>query len=322
MMSCAPDAPLPEEETAQASLIQSEAPSSVQPTQREEQAQASLPADEREGAPVATTSEVTIVGDPKGNRDVRAAGNDTGTQLEQGTEEDPVVAGCAGGGCYLNIRESKLQRLQEQAKLNRALQTLSNIAGGIFGAIGYALGGDEGSDVGAVADYAATGVKATGGGKKHPAKPTAQKPVPAQSLGPAPKAPPIPTGGVRAPASRHSAGRVNQGTVAREKNTVIAKGTDVAGDVTAINSGLGRRFIAANGENSVTVNGRTYAIEANGTLSPRSGPGFVSLDRGAFKALGILNKFGDTPKANEIMDRQGFSAAQRVAARSAWSQSR
>jgi len=41
---------------------------------------------------------------------------------------------------------------EKRKKFERALKTLSNMSGGIFGTIGYAIGGDEGSDIGATFD--------------------------------------------------------------------------------------------------------------------------------------------------------------------------
>jgi filamentous hemagglutinin len=57
-----------------------------------------------------------------------------------------------------------------------------------------------------------------------------------------------------------------------------------------------------------TVNGRTYGVEAGGTLFPMTGDGFIMLNRNAYKVLGILNKFGDTPRALEIIELQRPSA--------------
>lgn len=113
---------------------------------------------------------------------------------------------------------------------------------------------------------------------------------------------------LRAPASRHTAARVTQKTLAKEKNTVIAPGVDVAGDVAAINSGRATRVGA-----DWVVNGRTYGVH-DGTLYPISGPGFYQLSRGGFKVLGVYNEFGNTPRATSILDRMGASAADRAAA--------
>jgi hypothetical protein len=123
-----------------------------------------------------------------------------------------------------------------------------------------------------------------------------------QATGSAPSVP------LRRPAPRHSAARVNQRTVAKELNTVIEPGVDVAGDVAAINAGQATRV----GGNYV-IHGRTYGVH-DGTLYPISGPGFHQLSRGAFKALGVLNELGNTERAAEILGRMGVSAADRAAA--------
>jgi len=61
------------------------------------------------------------------------------------------------------------------------------------------------------------------------------------------------------------------------------------------------------------VNKRTYGHH-DGTLYPIKGPGFHLLDRGAYKALGVYNKFGNSTTANSILDNMGISWFQRMAA--------
>jgi hypothetical protein len=56
----------------------------------------------------------------------------------------------------------------------------------------------------------------------------------------------------------------------------------------------------------------------DGTLYPISGEGFHQLSRGAFKALGVYNQFGDSAQAAEILDRMGATPADREAALAAW----
>ncbi|MGA1839283.1 MAG: DUF4157 domain-containing protein [bacterium] len=118
---------------------------------------------------------------------------------------------------------------------------------------------------------------------------------------------------VKGPAGRHYAGRVTQGTLTRGRNTVIEPSVDVAGDVAAINAGKATRI-----GNNYIINGRTYGVEPNGTLYPISGPGFHQLNRGAFKALGIYNKFGNTSRATDILNAMNISSADRDAALSVW----
>jgi hypothetical protein len=110
------------------------------------------------------------------------------------------------------------------------------------------------------------------------------------------------------PADRHWAAKVKQKTLAKEKNTVIEPRVDVQKDVDAINAGNAVRT-----GDMLTINGRNYGIH-DGTLYPISGDGFYQLDRGAFKALGVFNEFGDTKRAAEILDKMGASEAQRAAA--------
>jgi Pretoxin HINT domain len=123
---------------------------------------------------------------------------------------------------------------------------------------------------------------------------------------------------VRRPNDRHRASSVNQKTVAKEKNTVYDKSVDVEADVKAINEGKGVVGRNEFGEETVTVNGRTYAVESNGTLSPRSGAGFHDLTRAEFKALGVFNKFGNSERAREILGKMGIDAATAQKALEVW----
>lgn len=130
----------------------------------------------------------------------------------------------------------------------------------------------------------------------------------------------LPAGGVRRPAPRHRAASVKQGTYPNNKNTVYDKSVDVEADIRAVNGGratLGRNSV---GELTATVNGRTYAVESNGTLSPRNGPGFHTLSRKEFKALGVYNKFGDSDRANSILTKMGIERPERSRALAVWQQ--
>lgn len=120
---------------------------------------------------------------------------------------------------------------------------------------------------------------------------------------------------VNPPASRHDAWKVNQGTVAKDKNTVIDRGTNVAGDVAAIRAGRATEGRTAGGEKSYTVNGRTYGAHANGTLYPVSGPGFTDLTRIQFKALGAMNALSADPRLPSILRSMGVSASDEAIAR-------
>ncbi|WNG31481.1 hypothetical protein F0U62_11870 [Cystobacter fuscus] len=124
---------------------------------------------------------------------------------------------------------------------------------------------------------------------------------------------------VNPPASRHSAKKVNQKTVAKDVNTVVEPRVDMNADVAAIKEGHAAVGRAPGGDVSYTVNGRTYGAHPNGTLYPIEGDGFHTLDRDSFKALGVYNKFGDTPRAAEIMkNMSGLRADQQQRALSVW----
>ena len=59
-------------------------------------------------------------------------------------------------------------------------------------------------------------------------------------------------------------------------------------------------------------NGRIYAQKSDGQLYPYSGPGVHALDRGAYNALGVYNKFGRTEKAEAILKSMNINPQARV----------
>lgn len=115
------------------------------------------------------------------------------------------------------------------------------------------------------------------------------------------------------PHERHRVERVRQTTRRKPKNSVIAPWVDVPADLDAINRGDGLRR-----GDTFTINGRTYGMEANGTAFPISGPGIHELDRGAYRALGVYNRLGTTPRAEEILDLERITPEQRRRALEAW----
>ncbi len=118
---------------------------------------------------------------------------------------------------------------------------------------------------------------------------------------------------LKSPGTRHYADKVSQSSVAKEINTVIDRSVvDVNADVIAIRSGDAMRV-----GDTYIVNGRTYGSH-DGTLFPISGPGLYTLDRGAYKALGVLNKFGDSALADTILKNMGVSDATKASALNVW----
>jgi len=114
---------------------------------------------------------------------------------------------------------------------------------------------------------------------------------------------------LNSPATRHYADKVTQSSVAKEVNTVVDRSVvDMSADVAAIRSGQAQQI-----GDTFVVNGRTYGMH-DGTLYPMSGPGLYTLDRGGYKALGVLNKFGDTPQTDVILKNMGVSAETKAAA--------
>ena len=93
---------------------------------------------------------------------------------------------------------------------------------------------------------------------------------------------------------KHVASIIKQKTLTKGINTVALPSVNFESNAAAINTGNASLI-----GNEFHVNGRIYG-EHDGTLYPISGKGLYKLDRGAFKALGILNDFGDTEKAGII----------------------
>jgi hypothetical protein len=115
------------------------------------------------------------------------------------------------------------------------------------------------------------------------------------------------------PNARHMLQKVRQTTVRKARNSVIAPWVDVQADLDAINRGEGVRQ-----GNTFTVNGRTYGVEPNGTAFPMFGAGIHELDRGAYRALGVYNQFGNTPLAEQVLDLERITSEQRRRALDAW----
>jgi hypothetical protein len=136
----------------------------------------------------------------------------------------------------------------------------------------------------------------------------------------APKATPRavgPTSPLKPPLrSRHSIANVKQGGYVREKNSVVEAWVDMEADTAAINSGKATLVQNEYGDNYI-VNGRTYRYH-DGRLYPVDGVGVHSLSRDGFKALGVYNKFGDTPAAAKYLDNMKVSSDDRDAALGAW----
>ena len=118
---------------------------------------------------------------------------------------------------------------------------------------------------------------------------------------------------LKSPNSRHYADKVNQKSVAKDENTVIdRKVVNIEQDVNAIRNGQAQ---VINGQ--YHINGRIYG-QHDGTLYPIRGNGFYPLDRGAYKALGVYNKFGNTPQAKQIMDNMQINSNSRQEALKVW----
>ncbi len=118
---------------------------------------------------------------------------------------------------------------------------------------------------------------------------------------------------LRSPSRRHYLNNIDHRTFARGSNTVIEPGIDIADDVATIRAGQAQ----LENDRFILPNGHIYGHHDK-TLYPISDLGFHQLDRPAFKALGVYNKFGDTPRSNQILDNMSISAEAKEAALQVW----
>ncbi|MBZ9643395.1 Flp family type IVb pilin [Streptomyces sp. PSKA30] len=101
------------------------------------------------------------------------------------------------------------------------------------------------------------------------------------------------------PNKRHTISGASGGQV-KERNTVILRGNEdqVRADIEGIANG--RATLSPDG-NTYEINGRTYEVESNGTVFPKSGPGLVQLDRIEYAALKeIARNKGDTGASKQL----------------------
>jgi hypothetical protein len=113
--------------------------------------------------------------------------------------------------------------------------------------------------------------------------------------GPAAKIP------LRPPNNRHNLNNIRPKSPAKDKNTVVLPGTDVAGDLADISAGRAKWVEETS---RYEINGRTYAVESTGTVFPDSGPGFVNLSRSEYKVLKqLIGADGDFGAAREALRR-------------------
>lgn len=110
---------------------------------------------------------------------------------------------------------------------------------------------------------------------------------------------------IKDPNSRHNGAAVNPKTTAKENNTVVSNSVNMKQDTQLIKNGdainLGRDPKTGDTLHSLS-NGRVYAEKSNGKIYSYSGTGVYQLDRGSYRALGIYNKYGDTPAAKEALN--------------------
>jgi hypothetical protein len=113
--------------------------------------------------------------------------------------------------------------------------------------------------------------------------------------GPAGKTP------LKPPNKRHDLNNIRPNSPSKERNTVVLPGTDVAADLDDIAAG---RATWNADRNCYEVDGRSYGVEASGTVYPISGPGFVNLSRSEYKVLKqLIAAGGDIDAARAALRR-------------------
>ena len=114
----------------------------------------------------------------------------------------------------------------------------------------------------------------------------------------------------RPPHPRHFVRHVTQRSWAKSQNTVILSSVNVPSDLAAI-----RRGEATWDGSTYEVAGRVYGVEQAGRLYPIMGVGFMPLDRGGYRALGVYNRFDLSARASDILDAMEITEDARAAAR-------
>ncbi len=88
----------------------------------------------------------------------------------------------------------------------------------------------------------------------------------------------------------------------KDLNTVAFDYVDIKADMEVISQGQARVSIRDGSE--VYVNGRVYKHHEKEKFFPVRGDGLMNLTPGEFRAYGILNKFGDTGRAREVVQME------------------
>lgn len=102
-------------------------------------------------------------------------------------------------------------------------------------------------------------------------------------------------------AKRHNLNSITSKSIPKDKNTIIMSDVDVKKDIEDIKKGL---YNKVNG--TYVINGRTYGYH-DSRFYPIEGEGFVTLDRGQYKALQYLIKNGNNDKAITIFRNMKIS---------------
>jgi hypothetical protein len=88
------------------------------------------------------------------------------------------------------------------------------------------------------------------------------------------------------PNARHFLNKIRGNSQAKEENTVILPGVDVAGDIADIQAG---NAVWNPETNAYEVNGRTYEMHTDtGTVYPTGGEGVVDLNRAEYQMLKLM----------------------------------
>lgn len=102
-------------------------------------------------------------------------------------------------------------------------------------------------------------------------------------------------------AKRHNLNSITSKSIAKDKNTIIMPDVDVKKDVEYIKKGLYNKV-----NDAYVINNRTYGHHGD-RFYPIEGNGFITLDRGQYRALQYLIKNGENDKATTIFKNMKLS---------------
>ena len=258
--------------------------------------------------------------------DILVLGVNTAVKLGTGYDVQKFVNEVNGIASTLDIQEQAIFRdlIAAQVEDNRSTNLESNAAPIVVGGAVAAYCAKNPVGCAKVIEKTATALAAIGitiGMSGEEKKETPPKGVPSTSGNSATGMPPNGDDdekiNIREPNPRHNSQSVKQNSTTKGNNTVVTRSVNMKEDTRLISNG-GAKNIGRDSKTGDLLhklpNGRIYAQKSDGQLYPHSGPGVHALDRGAYNALGVYNKFGRTEKAEAILKSMNINPQARSAA--------